>query len=278
MPPPLVDKLIAYLEFQKEEGRTHLSLPRKAGETPMAVKAKPAPAPTASPAPARVTTPPSTPSPVKPTIPPPQPMPAMRVAAKSSTVDTILAGIAKRVSACTQCPLHEGRTNTVPGQGNANSPDILFIGEAPGEDEDLQGLAFVGRAGQLLTKMIQAMGYTRDEVFIANIAKCRPPDNRPPEPPEMEACMPFLLEQIAAIQPKVIIGLGKTSVHALLKTEVPISKLRGTWQTYNGTPFMPTYHPSYLLRSPDHKKEAWEDLKAVLTKLGRPIPTPPKGG
>lgn len=182
-----------------------------------------------------------------------------------------LKEIAVSVAACKKCPLHKTRTNVVPGQGSVG-PDIMFIGEAPGADEDLQGLAFVGRAGQLLTKMIEAMGYRREEVFIGNILKCRPPDNRPPMPDEMEMCLPFLKAQIAIIKPKVIIALGATAVKGLLNLATGITKLRGKWLAFEGIDLMPTYHPAYLLRNPPAKKEVWEDLQEVLRHLGR---TPP---
>lgn len=193
---------------------------------------------------------------------------------KGTTDDMKLDAIAAQISGCRKCPLHRTRTNTVPGQGNGKRPEVMFIGEAPGADEDEQGLAFVGRAGQLLTKMIEAMGYTRDEVFIANIAKCRPPDNRPPTPEEMETCIPFLKQQIAVIQPKVIVALGATAVQGLIN-QTGISKLRGNWLDYQGTPLMPTFHPAYLLRNPPAKKEVWADLQAVLKRLGRTPPPPP---
>jgi len=160
----------------------------------------------------------------------------------------------------------------VPGQGNLLSPDIMFIGEAPGADEDRQGLAFVGLAGQLLTKMIAAMGYARDEVFIANICKCRPPQNRQPALTEMQACLPYLRAQIAIVRPRAIVALGATAVKGLLDSSAGISRLRGTWTAYMGIPLMPTYHPAYLLRVPPAKHEAWDDLKKVLQRLGRPVP------
>lgn len=188
-----------------------------------------------------------------------------------------LARITKVISGCKKCPLHKTRTNTVPGQGNCKRPDIMFIGEAPGADEDEQGLAFVGRAGQLLTKMIEAMGFSRDEVFIANIAKCRPPDNRPPTPEEMETCIPYLKQQIAAIQPNVIVALGATAVQGLIN-QTGISKLRGNWLEYEGIALMPTFHPAYLLRNPPAKKEVWADLQTVLKRLGRTPPPVKKPG
>lgn len=150
----------------------------------------------------------------------------------------------------------------------------MFIGEAPGADEDRQGLAFVGAAGQLLTKMIEAMGYTREQVFIGNILKCRPPDNRTPVPEEMATCLPYLKAQIALLKPKVIIALGATAVRGLTAISTGITKLRGTWLSFEGIDLMPTYHPAYLLyqRNLTAKKQVWEDLKAVLKHLGRKPP------
>jgi len=183
-----------------------------------------------------------------------------------------LADIAARADACSACPLREKRTKNVPGQGNPDSPDVMFIGEAPGYDEDQQGIAFIGAAGQLLTKMIAAMGYTRDEVFIANICKCRPPGNRTPFPEEMQKCLPFLREQIAVIKPKVIVLLGGTAIKGLLDTQAGVTRLQGQWTSYEGIPVMPTFHPSYLLRFPPAKRDAWHALKRVLAHLGRPVP------
>ena len=184
-----------------------------------------------------------------------------------------LAEIAAAVRSCTLCPLHADRTNGVPGQGNPN-PDILFVGEAPGADEDAQGLAFVGRAGQLLTKMIEAMGFTREDVFIANVNKCRPPANRKPLREEMDACLPYLRQQVKILQPKVIVAMGATAVEGLVPESVSqkISDLRGHWLTFEGIPLMPTYHPAYLLRNSAMKKPVWADLQEVLRKLGRPVP------
>lgn len=183
-----------------------------------------------------------------------------------------LEEIAAHISGCCNCPLYEGRTHTVPGEGNADSPDILFIGEGPGADEDAQGRPFVGKAGQLLTKMIEAMGYQREEVFIANIVKCRPPNNRAPLPEEMEACLPYLRQQIGLIRPKTIIGMGATAIKGLLGKTVGITRLRGTWQEYEGIKLMPTFHPSYLLRDPSKKKDVWQDLQQVLQELGKEPP------
>lgn len=184
-----------------------------------------------------------------------------------------LEAIAGEIAACSRCSLAATRTNVVPGVGNANTPDVMFVGEAPGADEDAKGIPFVGRAGQLLTKMIEAMGYTRDQVFIANILKCRPPGNRTPTPQEMEVCIPFLLRQLRIVRPKTIVALGATAVKGLLRTNQGINSLRGKWHDFDGIPLMPTFHPAYLLRMPVAKREAWADLKLVLAKLGR---TPPQ--
>ncbi len=192
----------------------------------------------------------------------------------SKRISKPLQAIADRVAACTQCSLCKTRTNTVPGQGNAR-PEIMFIGEGPGADEDQQGLPFVGRSGKLLTKIIEAMGFTREEVFIGNIVKCRPPGNRVPTPEEMDTCIPYLKEQIKLLKPKVIICLGATATKGLFGTKIPgITKIHGQWKSYEGIDVMPTYHPAYLLRNPPGKKDVWEDMKTVLRHLGRPIPKP----
>lgn len=168
---------------------------------------------------------------------------------------------------CTRCKLgHLGRQQVVFGAGSMTA-DLMFVGEAPGADEDVQGVPFVGRAGQLLTRMIEAMGLTRDQVYIANVIKCRPPQNRNPEPDEVATCEPFLFRQIDLIRPKVVVALGKFAAQTLLRTETPISKLRGQVHDFRGARLVPTFHPAYLLRSPDKKRETWEDLKKVMTLL-----------
>jgi len=176
--------------------------------------------------------------------------------------------IREELGECTRCKLAPGRTRLVFGVGNPRA-ELLFVGEGPGADEDRQGEPFVGRAGQLLTKMIEAMGYRREEVYIANVVKCRPPENRNPEPDEMDACEPFLRAQIRAVGPKAIVALGKIAAQTLLRDPTPISRLRGRWATYEGVRLMPTFHPAYLLRSPEEKKKAWEDLKLVMKALGK---------
>jgi uracil-DNA glycosylase len=177
-----------------------------------------------------------------------------------------LAAIREEMGDCQRCKLHATRTNLVFGQGSPQAR-LMFIGEAPGADEDEQGLAFVGKAGQLLTRIIEAIGMTRDEVFITNILKSRPPQNRNPEPDEILACQGFLDRQIEAIQPRVIVALGKFAAHWVLKTAEPITRLRGRMGEYKGIPVMPTYHPAYLLRTPSAKKEVWEDMKVVRGML-----------
>ena len=190
-----------------------------------------------------------------------------------------LAAVQARVSVCTKCPnLASTRTQTVFGVGNPDA-EIMFVGEAPGADEDAQGEPFVGRAGQLLTKIIKAMGFGREEVYIANILKCRPDvpagsfRNRAPTPREMQTCRPYLMEQIDIIKPRVIVALGAVAVEGLLGTRAPMRELRGRWESFDGTPLMITYHPAYLLRnqSPSEKRKVWEDMMLVLERLEKPI-------
>ena len=197
---------------------------------------------------------------------------------RGSKID-MLASVQSRVAVCTKCShLASSRTQTVFGVGNPHA-EIMFIGEAPGADEDAQGEPFVGRAGQLLTKIIRAMGFAREDVYIANILKCRPDvpagsfGNRAPTPQEMQTCRPYLLEQIRIIQPKVIVALGAVAVEGLLGTRGTMRELRGRWNSFDGTPLMITYHPAYLLRnqSPSEKRKVWEDMLQVLEKLEKPV-------
>ena len=167
---------------------------------------------------------------------------------------------------CERCELHTTRNTVVFGTGSERA-DLMFAGEAPGADEDQQGEPFVGRAGQLLTKIIEAMGLTRDDVYIANVIKCRPPGNRNPKPIEIETCEPFLLRQVELIQPKVICALGSFAAQALLRTDQKISRLRGQFHDYHGAKLMPTYHPAFLLRNPHAKREVWEDMQKVMAEL-----------
>ncbi len=173
---------------------------------------------------------------------------------------------------CRRCGLCEKRTNIVFGVGNPEAR-IMFVGEGPGADEDAQGIPFVGRAGKLLTDIItKGMGLRREDVYIANVVKCRPPGNRDPEPDEMDACMPFLEAQIAVIRPEVIVALGRVAVQALMGHPVQITKFRGQWTNFRGVSLMPTFHPSYLLRNPAAKRQVWEDVQAVMEKLDLPLP------
>ncbi|MBN1267997.1 MAG: uracil-DNA glycosylase [Kiritimatiellae bacterium] len=243
----ITEKLGEYIRFQNEEGLRTVEVDREL----VRELGRPASLPAAPAAPL------SNPSPSAPRAAPP---------AGGSLED-----IAARVRVCTICPLHKGRTKAVPGQGAAR-PEIAFVGEGPGADEDRQGIAFIGRAGQLLTKIIEAMGFTRDQVWIGNIVKCRPPENRVPLPEEMAACLPYLKQQLALLQPKVIVCLGATAVKGLLNMQTGITKLRGTWLSFEGIDVMPTFHPAYLLRNPGGKREVWEDMKAVLEHLGREPP------
>jgi DNA polymerase len=169
---------------------------------------------------------------------------------------------------CQRCKLCSGRKNIVFGVGNPNA-ELVFVGEGPGANEDAQGIPFVGEAGELLTKMIGAMGFTRDQVYICNVVKCRPPGNRNPEPDEIEACEPFLKAQLAAIRPKAIVALGKFAAQTLLRDTTAISRLRGKWREYEGIRLMPTFHPAYLLRNPAEKRVVWSDLKQVMALFGK---------
>lgn len=183
-----------------------------------------------------------------------------------------LAAIEARAKVCVKCSeLVRCRHNVVFGAGSPRA-EIMFVGEAPGHDEDLQGMPFVGRSGDLLTKIIAAMGFAREDVYIANVIKCRPPENRIPQPDEVANCLPYLQSQIELIQPKVLVALGATAVRALLDVHLGITKMRGHWYTFRDIPIMPTFHPAYLLRNPPAKKEVWDDMKAVLEKLGREVP------
>ncbi|HKD12664.1 MAG TPA: uracil-DNA glycosylase [Thermoanaerobaculia bacterium] len=175
---------------------------------------------------------------------------------------TDLPALSRFLEGCPRCKLSRGRTHIVFGQGNPKA-DLMFVGEAPGHEEDVQGLAFVGRAGQLLTRIIEAMGRKREDVFICNVLKCRPPNNRNPEPDEVASCIPFLEEQIRLIAPRVIVTLGTFAAQAVLGTDEPIGRLRGRWRSARGVRIMPTFHPAFLLRSPERKKDVWEDMKLV---------------
>jgi uracil-DNA glycosylase len=185
--------------------------------------------------------------------------------------DDTLLKIRENLGECTRCKLHKGRNKIVFGDGNPKA-ELVFIGEGPGADEDAQGLPFVGRAGKLLTQMIDAMGLQRKDVYICNVVKCRPPENRAPEPDEVHECSPFLLRQVDAIKPKVIVCLGAVAAKTLLQTTRGISHIRGEWLEWRGRKLMVTYHPAYLLRNPPAKADVWKDLQKVMVELGLPLP------
>jgi DNA polymerase len=212
---------------------------------------------------------------VKPAAATPAPAPVKAAAPLPVVADSgpdSLAKIATQVSICRACGLCETRRSTVPGEGNPQA-ELLFVGEGPGADEDATGRPFVGAAGQLLTKMIIAMGFRREDVFIANIVKCRPPGNRTPEPREVGACMGYLRRQIAVLKPKIICALGNTPLRALMNDDkLGITRMRGKKLQFEGITLIPTFHPSYLLRNEEAKKPCWDDLKLVVQELGRELP------
>lgn len=185
--------------------------------------------------------------------------------------DDTLPKILEDLGDCRRCKLHKGRTKLVFGDGSPTA-QLVFVGEGPGADEDIQGLPFVGRAGKLLTQMIEAMGLQRKDVYICNVVKCRPPENRTPEPDEVQTCSPYLLRQIDVINPKVIVCLGAVAAKTLLQTNRGVSQYRGEWQEWRGRKLMATYHPAYLLRNPPAKADVWKDLQKVMAELGLALP------
>jgi uracil-DNA glycosylase family 4 len=196
-----------------------------------------------------------------------EPSPVFREEARRETFDEIRADLGD----CVRCQLGKTRTNLVFGVGNPHAR-LVFVGEAPGRDEDLQGEPFVGEAGKLLTKIIEAMGFKREEVYICNVLKCRPPNNRNPLPSEIEQCHPFMLRQVKAIAPRAIVALGTFAAQTLLNSKEPISRLRGHFHDYHGIPLMPTFHPAFLLRNANMKREVWEDMQQVMRLLGQGAP------
>ena len=204
---------------------------------------------------------------------PPMPAPAgpSLFDATEKIVDDTLLRIREDLGECTRCRLHRGRHTVVFGDGNPKA-ELVFVGEGPGADEDAQGLPFVGRAGKLLTQMIEAMGLQRRDVYICNVVKCRPPENRTPEDDEIRTCSPFLLRQLEVINPKVIVCLGAVAAKTLLETNRGISQFRGQWLEFRGRKLLATYHPAYLLRNPNAKGEVWKDLQKVMAELGLALP------
>jgi DNA polymerase len=230
-------------------------------EGPLAVEGA-----TASPAPEQTRMPAAAPRPPEP--PNREESPSVRAALASVDLDALRVAVAN----CTACRLHETRTQTVFARGTGSS-GLCFVGEGPGADEDAQGYPFVGAAGQLLDRMILAMGFERDAVYVCNIVKCRPPNNRKPQPDEMSACRPHFERQLELLKPQVIVALGATAVEGLFGTTIGITKLRGHWKVWRGSvPVMPTFHPAYLLRNPAAKREVWEDLQSVVQRFGRSLP------
>lgn len=255
----LLGALRAHLEWQKASGA--VGLPRApVGQH----EAKPAP--------------PTAPSDIRER--PAEAPAALAAASPTAGEDALrhLEVLAAEVRTCTRCALHTERTQTVFARGTGSS-GLCFVGEGPGADEDAQGYPFVGPAGQLLDRMIAAMGFARDDVYVCNIVKCRPPRNRKPEADEMAACRPYLVEQLRLVEPRVIVALGATAVEGLLGIGGGITRLRGKWRLYRGEiPVMPTFHPAYLLRTPAAKREVWSDLQEVLRQMGRPVPRSAKKG
>jgi len=255
-------------EIQKElldivtQVRTHLEYQKALGVT--VVESPAVPAPAASVVPQSVI------KPIKASEPVPQKPEKKEVVAIAQAprhLSGTLAAVREELGECTRCKLSKGRNAIVFGEGSPEAK-LVFIGEGPGKEEDQQGRPFVGAAGQLLTDIIvKGMQLKREDVYICNIVKCRPPENRNPEPDEIEACEPFLIKQLQAIRPQFIVALGNVAVKTLLKTKTGITSLRGTWQTYQGIPLMPTFHPAYLLRTPGDKKLVWEDIKKVMAEM-----------
>jgi DNA polymerase len=210
---------------------------------------------------------------------PPRPsLPLAPAAGRQGEGAAALQAVRDELGDCQRCKLAGGRKQIVFGVGNPAAP-LVFVGEAPGADEDEQGEPFVGAAGQLLNRMIAAMGFSRSDVYICNVIKCRPPYNRNPEPDEVAACEPFLKKQLAALRPRMLVALGKFAAQALCREATPITRLRGNLRSYEGIPVMPTYHPAYLLRTPEAKRQAWQDLQVVLSelaKMGVVPPNPPR--
>jgi len=266
----LLEDVRRHLDWQAADGRTSIPL-----NGDFASRGSGAPATEAAatlPTSASKATPPREPTTVEPTG------ASVATSSRSSAIarppatpaeHRTLEEIRAEIGDCRRCKLCGGRTQIVFGVGNPKA-ELVFVGEGPGAEEDAQGIPFVGKAGQLLTKMIEAMGFRRDEVYICNVVKCRPPGNRNPEPDEIEACEPFLRAQLGSINPKVIVALGKFAAQTLLRDPTPITRLRGNWREYCGIPLMPTFHPAYLLRNPAEKKNAWLDLRQVMKTFGKP--------
>jgi DNA polymerase len=259
------EKLEAWLRYYDDLNLGAFYTDRRTmGKRPIKRTAEEAPAPLPVMRPA-IASPPPKPAP------PVSVLPIVNAPSLFEAIDRVendtLERIREDLGECTRCRLHLQRNKIVFGAGNPRA-ELVFVGEGPGHDEDVQGLPFVGRAGKLLTQMIEAMGLTRDQVYICNVVKCRPPENRKPEDDEVATCSPYLYRQLDVIAPKAIVCLGATAAQALLKTKDSISRFRGNWLDYRGTKLMVTYHPAYLLRNPNAKGEVWKDLQKVMAHLG----------
>jgi DNA polymerase len=259
-------QLAAHLEFYGELGVDGMRR-EPAWRSRAAVDAAPGPMPSDAPAPGEVSAAPPDAAPAVAAADARPALPDAPLAVFSSPEEALRALREEIGDNCSRCKLHTlGRRQVVFGVGNPRA-DLMFVGEAPGADEDIQGEPFVGKAGQLLTKIIEAIGLTREQVYIANVIKCRPPGNRNPEPDEVEKCEPFLFSQVDILRPKVIVALGKFAAQCLLKTDTPITRIRGREFAYRGAVLIPTFHPAYLLRNPSAKREVWEDMKRVRAIL-----------
>jgi uracil-DNA glycosylase family 4 len=262
------EKLAAWLRYYDDLNLGEFFIDRRimgkrSVEPPMVRSQATAPAATFA------TTPVATPSAIRNAL--PAVLPVVQAASLFEAIDRVegdtLELIRENLGECTRCRLHKQRTKIVFGAGNPRA-ELVFVGEGPGHDEDLQGLPFVGRAGKLLTQMIEAMGLAREDVYICNVVKCRPPENRKPEDDEVATCSPYLYRQLDVIAPKAIVCLGGVAAQTLLKTKDPISRFRGNWFDFRNTKLLATYHPAYLLRNPSAKSEVWKDLQKVMALLG----------
>ena len=271
----IIESVRRYVESLQEGGVTGLprATARSHGDTEKSEDGKSSSAPRVPKSPSPRVPSPAVSRPQPPVLPSVAPAVATQagdlfLSPKVQTVQT-LEELRAEIGDCRRCKLCQGRTKIVFGVGNPRA-ELVFVGEGPGRDEDLKGEPFVGRAGQLLTEIItKGMKLRREDVYIANVVKCRPPENRNPEPDEIAACEPFLVKQLDLIKPRIIVALGTFAAQTLLKTKTPISRLRGVWHTYQGIKLMPTLHPAYLLRNPNDKRLVWQDIQAVLREMGR---------
>jgi len=256
--------------FYKDRGASGntpaVEVPAASETQRLVIQGGPLPKPAAQPLPIKAAVPPAAHVPIL-----VQPAGSSLFEAVDKIADDTLLKVREDLGDCTRCKLHKGRNKLVFGDGNPKA-ELVFVGEGPGADEDAQGLPFVGRAGKLLTQMIEAMGLQRRDVYICNVVKCRPPENRAPEPDEVATCSPYLLRQIDVIQPKVIVCLGATAAKTILNTTRGISQFRGQWLEWRGRKLMATYHPAYLLRNPPAKADVWKDLQKVMAELGLALP------